>query len=141
MIILQQVDVNFLAVILCGVAAMVVGYFWYSKMLFGKEWMKLSGVTDAQMKKANSNMMMLYGTMFVASLVMAYVLAHFAKYAGALTLMDGVVAGFWAWLGFVATTMLTGVLYEGKSLKLYAINAGYQLVTLVVMGIILVSVV
>ncbi len=138
---MQQVSVNLMAVLLCGVASMVIGFVWYSKALFGSTWMKLSGISEAQMKKANSNMVMLYGTMFIASLVMAYVLAHFAKYAGAMSLTDGVVAGFWAWLGFVATTMLTNVLYEGKPVKLYLINSGYQLVTLVVMGIILVSVV
>lgn len=138
---MQQVDVNLMAVLVCGVASMIIGYLWYSKMLFGKTWMKLSGVSETDMKKANSNMPVLYGTMFIASLVMAYVLAHFAKYAGALTLTDGVVAGFWAWLGFVATTMLTNVLYEGKPVKLYLINTGYQLVTLVVMGMILVSIV
>jgi hypothetical protein len=138
---MQQVDVNLMAVLLCGVASMVIGFVWYSKVLFGATWMKLSGISEAQIKKANSNMPMLYGTMFIASLVMAYVLAQFAKYAGALSLTDGVIAGFWAWLGFVATTMLTGVLYEGKPLKLYFITAGYQLVTLVVMGMILVSVV
>ncbi len=118
---------------------MVIGFLWYSKMLFGNTWMKLSGISEAQIKKANSNMPMLYGTMFIASLVMAYVLAHFANYAGALTLMDGATAGFWAWLGFVATTMLTTVLYDGKPIKLYLINSGYQLVTLLVMGMILVS--
>lgn len=138
---MQQVDVNLMAVLVCGIASMVIGFVWYSKALFGNTWMKLSGVSEADMKKANSNMPMLYGTMFIASLVMAYVLAHFAKYAGALTLTDGMVAGFWAWLGFVATTMLTNVLYEGKPVKLYLINAGYQLVTLVVMGMILVSIV
>lgn len=136
---MEQVNVNLLAVLVCGIASMVIGFVWYSKVLFGNVWMKLSGISEAQMKKANSNMPMLYGTMFIASLVMAYVLAHFASYAGAVTLMDGVVAGFWAWLGFVATTMLTGVLYEGKPMKLYFINAGYQLVTLVVMGAILAS--
>ncbi len=136
---MQQVDVNFVAVLLCGVASMVIGFLWYSKMLFGATWMKLSGISEADMKKANSNMPVMYGTMFVASLVMAYVLAHFAKYAGAATLMDGVVAGFWAWLGFVATTMLSGSLFESKPIKLYFINTGYQLVTLVVMGAILVS--
>ena len=97
---------------------MIIGFLWYSKMLFGATWMKLSGISEANMKKANSNMPILYGTMFVASLVMAYVLAHFAKYAGAATLTDGAVAGFWAWLGFVATTMLSSSLFESKPIKL-----------------------
>jgi hypothetical protein len=136
---MNTVDINYVAVLVCGVAAMILGYAWYSNALFGKAWMKLAKLTDADMKKASSNMPMMYGGMFISALVMAYVLAHFAKYAGAVTLTDGAVAGFWAWLGFVGTTMLSGALFEHKPLKLYLINTGYYLVTLVVMGIILVS--
>jgi hypothetical protein len=132
-------NINYVAILACGVASMVIGFVWYSKALFGNTWMKLSGISEAQIKKANSNMPLLYGTMFVASLVMAYVLAHFEQAGGALDITTGAMIAFWAWLGFVATTMLTGVLYEQKSIKLYAINAGYQLVTLLVMGAILVS--
>lgn len=46
-------------------------------------------------------------------------------------------AGFWAWLGFVATIMLGMTLWEGKPFRLYLLNAGYQLLNLLVMGAIL----
>jgi uncharacterized membrane protein len=125
---------NYLAILVCGIIAMVVGYLWYSKMLFGKEWMRLSGITDKKMQDAKATMGKTYGIMFVASLIMAYVLSFFVSYAQATTLMAGVMIGFWAWFGFVATTMLTGSLFSGKSLKLYFIESGYQLVVLVING-------
>jgi len=45
--------------------------------------------------------------------------------------------GFHVWLGFVATVQLTGALFAKQSMKLFAINTGYQLVCYLVMGAIL----
>jgi hypothetical protein len=41
------------------------------------------------------------------------------------------------WLGFVATVQLTGALFTKQSMKLFAINTGYQLVCYLAMGAIL----
>lgn len=47
------------------------------------------------------------------------------------------MVGFWNWLGFVAPVTLGGVLWEGKPWKLWGLNNGYQLLSLLVMGVIL----
>ena len=49
----------------------------------------------------------------------------------------GLQGGFWNWLGFVMPVTLGIVLWEGKSWKLFGINAGYYLVSLPIMGVIL----
>jgi hypothetical protein len=134
----MEFNINYMAVLIAGIAQMVIGFLWYGP-LFGKIWQKLSGISDADIKKAGSNMPMLYGTMFLATLVTAYVLSHFQQAGGAMDMMDGAMIGFWAWLGFVATTMLTNVLFDKKPFNLYLLNAGYQLVSLVVMGALLVQ--
>ncbi len=36
--------VNYLAVLVAAIVGMVVGFIWYSPKVFGKMWMKLSGV-------------------------------------------------------------------------------------------------
>ena len=51
--------------------------------------------------------------------------------------MGGIKVGIMAWLGFVAPTMLGSVLWENKSWNLYAINAGYYLVSFALMGAVL----
>ena len=68
---------------------------------------------------------------------MAYVLRYFIGYAQASTAIDGAIVGIWLWLGFVATTMIGMVLWEGKPFRLYLINAGHVLAGLIVMGAIL----
>lgn len=47
------------------------------------------------------------------------------------------MAGFWNWLGFVAPVTLGAVLWEGKHWKLWFLNNGYYLVTLLLMGAVL----
>ena len=135
---IAPVAVNYLAVLVSAIASMLLGFLWYGP-LFGKTWMKLMKWDPKKMgsMKANSNMALSYGITFVGSLVMAYVLAHIVGYTQAKTLMDGVVAGFWTWLGFIATVSLGKVLWEGKSWNLYMLDNAYHLVNLVVMGIIL----
>lgn len=135
-----QVPVNYLAVFLAGVSNMVIGYLWYGPF-FGKPWMKYVGFTPEKMKKAQKNMGPAYGVMFAGALVMAYALFHFIWYAapGSYTLFISVKTAVWAWLGFIATTMLSGMMFlpEKKSFKLYLIDSGYYLVSLMVMAVII----
>jgi hypothetical protein len=49
----------------------------------------------------------------------------------------GLLIGSHVWLGFVATVQLTGALFMKQSMKLFAINTGYQLVCYLAMSAIL----
>lgn len=131
------VDVNYLGVLLAAVSSMVVGFTWYGPLL-GKAWMAASGMTKEKMEKAKKDVNRLYAISFIAALVTAYVLAQFIKHTGATTTIAGIRVGFFAWFGFVATSMLGSTLFGGKPFKLYALDSGYQLASLIVMGVILV---
>jgi hypothetical protein len=127
-------SVNPIAVLLATVASIAIGFAWYGP-LFGKVWAKEQGWSDADMnKQKEKGMGKSYGIMTVGSLLTAFILAQFAQLAGAVMAWDGATVGFWAWLGFAVPLLLGSVLWEGKSWRLYQINAGYQLVTMVVMG-------
>ena len=125
--------VNYIAVLVAAVVAMVIGYIWYGP-LFGKIWMKGSGMKDM---KGNGNMAMTYGIQYVASAVMAYVLAVVLSMNGVTDMMTALKMAFWIWLGFVATTQIGSVLFEKKSWSFYFVVAGYNLVNLLVMGAVL----
>jgi len=72
---------------------------------------------------------------------MAYVLAHATVFGIAYTGIGGAVGGmlgaFYYWLGFAVPLTAGSYLWEGKSIKLWVLNAGYYLVSLLVMGAIL----
>ena len=131
----MQPDINYLAVLVCAVVGMAIGALWYS-VLFGKVWMRLSGMSPEMMKNPDMKKKALRGyvLMFLALLVMAYVLAHFVDYADATTFTAGVMAGFWVWLGFNATVLLGSWLWENKPFTLYLLNTAHYLVILLVMG-------
>lgn len=129
-----QVPINMWAVVVAAVANMALGALWYSPFLFGKNWQKLAGVKDADLKKEAGKK---YGLVAVGSLVLAYVLAHFVAFAGAVTAIDGAKTGFWLWLGIVVPVAGSIAIFEGRRKKLLLINIGYPLVALMVIGAIL----
>jgi hypothetical protein len=130
-------SINYLAVVISAVVKFALGVLWYSPGLFGNPWMHYTGVTEQQ--AAESNMAVIFSGSFVLYLLQAYILAHFVHYTGSKDAKDGAQTGFWIWLGFMATVLLQGTLYERKAMALWAINAGYELLSMLVMGVILVA--
>ena len=137
---MQQLPLVWWVVLVAGLARFMFGWLWYSA-LFGKAWMQESGVSEKDMK---SGMGKAIPTDLITCVVMAFVLAHAVKYAMADPSMSqtphlagGMVCGFFNWLGFIVPILLGSVIYEKKSMKLFWINAGYNLITLMIMGAIL----
>ena len=137
----MNIEVNYLAVFLAAVVAMSLGFFWYSEMAFGKAWMKLKGYTKESMKQAQKEMGKLYGLSFVAALVTGYVLTHVMILADNFyfypSLYNGLSTAFWMWLGFVMPVQLTATIFGEKKWKLFGIDTGYQLVSLLLMGLVI----
>lgn len=130
-------DVNYISIIAAAVASMAIGFAWYSPAFLGKSWMKEMGLTKDKMKEMKKEVTKIYIVSLVMSLVMAFVLAQFVGLTLITTLGAALELGFWIWLGFIATIMLTEALHSSKSVKLYSINAGYQLVSILVMAVII----
>lgn len=127
-------NVSILALIGGVVVSMIIGYVWYGP-LFGKLWASLQGWSEEDMKtKQSQGMAKSYAIMALGSLVATYIIGVFAKTTGSVTLVDGVSLGFFVWLGFAVPLQLSSILWEGKPVKLYALNVGYNLVTYVIIG-------
>lgn len=127
------------SILVAAIASMVLGALWYSPLLFGKRFMALAGMKADQMNDPANKKLALrgYAIQFLSSLVIAFALAYFIDYAGATSIEDGGRVGFWAWLGFVATTSLAGPLWEKRPWGLYVLNVSFNLVALLIMGAIL----
>lgn len=126
--------INWKGILAATVAAMIIGTVWYSKPVFGKQWQKLVGLKDSDMKKG-----MLKGTiiMLIMAFITATVLSRFVVISNPENYMQALKLGFWLWLGFVATYAIGGGVFEHRSPKLIALNLGNQLVTLLVMSAII----
>jgi hypothetical protein len=133
-------NLNWLAILAAAISTMVVGFVWYSPILFANPWMREMGYDPndkAKIQEMQKSAGPAYGGSFLASLVSAFTLALLLHWLRADGLHVGLVLGFHVWLGFVATVQLTGALFMKQSMKLFAINTGYQLVCYLVMGMIL----
>lgn len=138
----MEAVINYWAVLVSGIVATVIGGLWYGP-LFGKAWMRLAGLSMEGMKSmAMKPWQAMIGGLIV-SVLMAGVFAHELVYAGAYMRESGISLGlqgaFWNWLGFIVPLTAGAFLWEGKSWKLWALNAAYYLVSLMVMGVILAS--
>ncbi len=133
---MPQVDINYWAVLVAAIVNFLLGAVWYS-LLFGKQWLAIINKSEAELEEMKKGAPRAYVLSIIAALVMSFVLAHMVDYAQATNVVDGVLSGFWLWLGFVATTNLAAVLFEARPVGLYLINTGYYLVSLLIMGAIL----
>jgi hypothetical protein len=137
----MEVPVNYLAVLIAGIANMILGSLWFGP-LFGKAWMVAGGWTKEAMTEAKKKgMAMSYVLMALGSLVMACTLAHVLVltnvYFGTSGVSLGVSVGFLSWIGFVVPVTTGVVLWENKSWKYWAITYTYYLAALILMGAIL----
>lgn len=134
----MEITVNYLAIILAAISSLVIGSLWYSKLLFGKQWMKLVGLTE---EKAKTKILSATMGMLVLSLLMAYMLSHVTfvsmEVFGYSAHTAGISSGFMIWIGFVLPVLLGMSLFEQRSIKLTWINLSNWLVTLLVMGLII----
>jgi surface polysaccharide O-acyltransferase-like enzyme len=132
--------INLWAVLTAAISTMVVGFLWYSPILFAKPWTVLMGYDPAdkakmdEMRKGAGKM---YALAFIASLLAAAVLEKIIRISTVTSPLYGIKIGLAVWLGFVTTVQLTDGIFSKKPPKLYLINTCYQLVCFVVMGAIL----
>ncbi|HLD81782.1 MAG TPA: DUF1761 domain-containing protein [Patescibacteria group bacterium] len=134
---MPELDLNYAAIIVSVIASMILGMIWYSPAMFGNMWMKLSGLKKEDIKKEEANKGMFASA--VAALVMAAVLSQFVILTSADTFDEGAKVAFWLWLGFVATVGVSEYIYTKRPAKLFVINMGYHLASMLLMGGILAS--
>ena len=125
--------INWLAVIVAGVSAFILGGVWYSPALFGKAWMTENDLTVEEVQKGNKAK--IFGWSFILSMIMAVNLAMFLADPAmdlAMSIVYGLLTGLWIFCGIA----IVG-LFEHKSARYIFINGGYMLVALALMGAIM----
>ena len=126
--------INWLAVLAAAISTFALGGLWYSPALFGRAWMSVNNLSNADLAK--SNMAKIFGLSFVFAVFMAANLAAFLA-EPKTTASWGATAGFLAGFGWVTLGIATIALFERRSAKYVLINGGYMTVAFVLMGLIL----
>ena len=133
-------SINWLAVVVCVFASMIIGSIWFSPKTFFPAWWKAIGKSEND-GPSSTNMGMVWGLIVFSSFVQAVFMSLMVHAMGSMrpggaTLGSGAMAGFFLWLGFVAPSSLTNKLFADR-IKAWVLEAGNHLVAFVVMGAIL----
>ncbi|HPE55735.1 MAG TPA: DUF1761 domain-containing protein [Bacteroidales bacterium] len=139
---MEGIQINFVAILIVVVANFVLGFLWYTP-LFGKIWGREMGY-DMNEKPKSSEMIKGMVFMIIGNVLFAWVLAH---NMAAWTFVPGsedippfqnaMMASIFTWMGFYFPVDLGSVAWERKSWKLFFINTGYHLASLMVAALIL----
>ncbi len=125
-------QVNWLAVLAAAISAFVLGGLWYGP-LFGRMWMKASGMTEEQVKQGNAGRT--FGISFVLMIVAAITLSLFI--GPDATGNRGAAMGFGVGACLVGTMLGVFYLFEHRSVTHWLVNLSYATAALTLMGFIL----
>ncbi|TVZ56222.1 uncharacterized protein DUF1761 [Lutibacter sp. Hel_I_33_5] len=157
-------EFNLLMCAVVALVPLVMGFLWYGPILFKNAWMKEVGFTDESMQGANmalifglsyvlsfllafmlqtlvihqfgvSSTLMKAGETALTGAELTYFQDFMAQYGDRFrTFGHGALHGAMIGLFVVLPVMGTNALFERKSFKYVAINAGYWIVTIAIMG-------
>jgi Protein of unknown function (DUF1761) len=127
---MEPLHVNIWAVLLSTVVSTILGIFWYSPNVLGSVWVKEHGFAEQQLKPSIIN----YLGALLINFVLAYVLNMLIHTFHVTGLANGLGLGFFIWLGFIATTHFSGVLWAKKPFVVFFIDAGFYLVNLLIIS-------
>lgn len=141
-------QLNYLSVLVAGLVIFLLGGLWYSPVLFSKRWIALQGRTEEQMRAdaAKANMPVMYFIAFVCGLIIAWGIAVLANHfppatplSGVQWAMRGAKLGLFCGFAFAAPTSFANSIFSTKPKALWVIDSGYNLVSFVVAGLILMT--
>lgn len=132
---------NYLAIIVCGIAALIIGMAWYSRKLFGMAYAEAIGMNmnmpPEQMAQEQKKMPVMLIIQLILSVLEAAGISYFLMYTDAKVC----AIATWIFIGFHLPVIAGQALWSGKSkrlaFRLFLISAGSQLVTLIVFTLIL----
>lgn len=134
--------INPWAVLVAAIVAYLVGWAWYSPILWQKPWLEARGKTSDDMKSGMSGNVMLYG--FVNTLLMSFVIAVFLALVGVASLMQALQVALLLCFGFVVTVKFNDLLYTNnpphwgrRAQLLFLIDVGYQIVLFIIVAAII----
>ena len=124
--------VSWLGALIAGIAVFAIGGVWYGP-LFGDTWMSATGMTEERARE--SNLALIFGGTLVLEVIAAVGLSVIL--GEDVSPGQGAVQGLWVGLLIAVPVLLVQALYERKSVTLWALNGGYNVIGFVLMGLVL----
>jgi hypothetical protein len=130
----NAMELNYLAILGSVIFNFILGFLWYSKILFGESWIKEVGIDPNSIDKKEAMKGFALGTF--SSVFIFFIIALIMQIAHIKCWSNGASIGFLLAM-LVIFQMITNFSYEGRSRKLFLINASFVLVTYIIGGAII----
>lgn len=135
-------EANYLAVLVCAVISIVLGFIWYSKALFGNAFGRAIGMdmnmSPEMMKEKSKGMWKTIFTQLVLSFIQVFALSYLVF---AIKDVSAVMLALFVCIGFIVTNTAGGLLWSNYTKKnawtIFKISVGYDLILFTIFGLIL----
>jgi len=127
-------NISWAADISATIVSAIIGIIWYHPAVFGTRWMQLVGLEPEDMKSVRSRNAMFWNlpiTFFIAANIAAFC-KHFDYDTPAKAFLVGYDLGL-----IICLFLAIHYLYEQRPLALYGITAGYTIVSMSAMGLVI----
>jgi hypothetical protein len=131
-------EINYAAVAVATLAAIVVGSIWYVPKVFGARWKRLAEVRDPETSlQAVLPIIVSIALSFLLAWVLAGSIAIAWHFYGGGYLSSALVTGLTLWAGFTAGRLIVHDVFAGRPTQLTVLNIAHELLLVVVMSIII----
>ena len=127
-------DLNYLAIVVSAVTYFGLGSVWFGP-LFGKQWLKLVGLTVTEEDKKNA--LFMFSKTFVLDFFITLSTALTLRWTQSETIFDALRVSAVLGLGFVIAPFLGNYMYAKRSMTLFSIESFYHVVCITIVSIIL----
>jgi Protein of unknown function (DUF1761) len=129
---MNKFHLNWIAILVAAIASFLFEALWFS--LFMKQWLTGIDRTMEWLMSSGLNPAIQYAVAILCSVIVATVLSICIQASGEQTARRGVIVAAIIWFGFIATGWAKEYIFEVRTLQIYAINAGYSLFDLILIG-------
>lgn len=127
-------NIPYVGIVIAIIINQLIGALWYSPRIFGTRWAIAHHFDMSKMKALPSH----YLGAILVGVVLVLTIAAIQMMLGISSLETALILGFLMWLGFVATSHFSGVIWAKKPLLVFMIDTGYFLVTTLITSAIIV---
>jgi hypothetical protein len=125
---------NFAAIAVATLLYFFLGAAWFTT--FMNPWLAGIGRTMAELKASGVPPWLGYVVALVMAAILATAISWVIQATGPQTAARGAKLAAALWLGFVFTTWATEYAFEARGIPILAINTGYPLVGMLIMGLV-----
>jgi hypothetical protein len=129
----ENLNFNFSAILVCIVVNTFTAILWYSPLVFGKPWSKITGQSIEGAPEPKKLI-----PAVICTIIFVFTLAFLIDEFKIQYVSQAIVFAFIIGIGITATATLPMNMYNGNKIRLFLIDTGYSVCITIICSIILV---